>query len=33
LRPILDAVESVEASGDGWTPERTASLAAQLPQR
>src|SRR5215469_7170519 len=33
LRPILDAVESAEASGDGWSPERTAALAAQLPQR
>ena len=33
LRPILDALETVEASGDGWTPERTASLAAQLPRR
>jgi MoxR-like ATPase len=33
LRPILDAVNSVEASGDGWSPERAASLAAQLPRR
>src|SRR5579883_1966390 len=32
LRPILGAVESVGTSGDGWTPERIAHLASQLPK-
>ncbi len=33
LRPILEAVETLGASGDGWTPERITALAAQLPKR
>ncbi len=32
LHPILNAVETTGASGDGWTSERLASLAAQLPK-
>jgi len=32
LRPILDAIETAGASGDGWTPERIAQLSAQLPK-
>jgi MoxR-like ATPase len=32
LRPLLDAVETAGASGDGWTSDRIASLAAQLPK-
>ncbi len=32
MRPILDAVEGLGGSTDGWTPERIASLAAQLPK-
>jgi MoxR-like ATPase len=32
LRPILDAVETAGASGDGWTPERIAHLSARLPK-
>ncbi len=30
--PILDAVETLGGSADGWTAERIASLAAQLPK-
>ncbi len=32
VRPILDAVEGLGGSTDGWTSERIASLAAQLPK-
>ncbi len=32
LRPILDSVDAIGASGDGWNTERIASLAAQLPK-
>lgn len=32
LRPILDAMDSAGTSGDGWTPERIAALASQLPK-
>ncbi len=32
MRPILDAVEGLGGSTDGWTSERIASLAAQLPK-
>ncbi len=32
LRPILEAVETAGASGDGWTSERIAQLSAQLPK-
>ena len=32
LRPILDSVDAIGASGDGWNTERLASLAAQLPK-
>ncbi len=32
LRPILDGVDAIGASGDGWNTERIASLAAQLPK-
>ncbi len=32
LSPILSAVETAGASGDGWTPDRIAQLSAQLPK-
>src|SRR5262245_29095025 len=32
LRPILDGVDAIGTSGDGWNTERIASLAAQLPK-
>lgn len=32
LGPIVSAVEATGASGDGWTAERIAQLAAQLPK-
>jgi MoxR-like ATPase len=32
LRPILDGVDAIGTSGDGWNTERIASLAAQLPR-
>jgi len=32
LRPILDSIDVVGQSGDGWNAERIASLAAQLPK-
>jgi MoxR-like ATPase len=32
LRPILDAVETAGATGDGWTPERVAELSARIPK-
>jgi MoxR-like ATPase len=32
LRPILDGIDVVGQSGDGWNAERIASLAAQLPK-
>jgi MoxR-like ATPase len=32
LRPILDSIDAVGESGDGWNAERIASLAAQLPK-
>ncbi len=32
LSPLLAAVETAGASGDGWTPERIAQLSAQLPK-
>jgi MoxR-like ATPase len=32
LRPILDRIDAIGQSGDGWNSERIASLAAQLPK-
>lgn len=32
LRPILESVDAIGASGDGWNTERIVSLAAQLPK-
>ncbi len=32
LRPILDGIDAIGQSGDGWNSERIASLAAQLPK-
>ena len=32
LRPILDSIDVVGQSDDGWNAERIASLAAQLPK-
>jgi len=32
LHPILDTVDAMGTSGDGWTSERISSLAAQLPK-
>ncbi len=32
VRPILEAVETLGGSADGWTSERITSLAAQLPK-
>ncbi len=33
LHPILEKVETIGASSDGWNSERIASLASQLPRR
>jgi MoxR-like ATPase len=33
LHPILEKVETIGASNDGWNSERIASLASQLPRR
>lgn len=32
LRPILESVDAIGQSGDGWTSERIASLGTQLPK-